>query len=346
MLLPVFPVNAAETDDFGVSELEESLDADTRDKLSDLGSDAGTVKGFDVKKLANMVREEVLSFYHLPLKALAVMLSACAVFSLMSSLGSDPLLGNVAGVISIAVVVLPEFASMITNLSYVCSVTGKFLLAAIPVYVVLFISSGLAASGASYGPLTLTAANIILSMGEKFIVPVLSVLVGLSMTSAFSQIKTAKITENIYKPIKWIMVTAVSVFSGLISVQSFVTTATDAAAMKTAKFFASSAIPIVGGALGDGMDTFKQSLVLLKSGAGAFGVLAVIVIFLPLILRGSVWYMVCSLGVVIADIFSADAVSGFLSSCVNIVKMVLAVAVSVLIAAVVSAAVVICVGVG
>lgn len=331
-------------DSFETEKAENVLDESTRKTLDEIGAADGVYSDFNIANIFDAVSDELSSYIITPVKCLGIILAVIVLISVLLSFDNVSQFAELAGILAISAAILPEFIRIIENLSVVCATVSGFLLASIPVYAGLIIASGAGTAGTSYGAVTLTVANIVSVISDKFVVPVLSVLLGLSMTSSFSHFNITKLTDSIYKPIKWMMVASVSVFSGIISVQTFVSSSTDAAALKTAKFFASSAIPIVGSALGDGVDAVRQSVTLLKSGAGAFGILAVIVIFLPILIRAVSWCAVCSLGVIAADIFALSKTGCFLSSCLTVVKTVFAIAISIFVISMVTAAVVICAG--
>ena len=106
---------------------------------------------------------------------------------------------------------------------------------------------------------------------------------------------------------------------------------------------ATSAIPIVGGAFGDALSAIASSVSLVKSGVGAFGLLASLAVFLPLCLKAAVWLTVCLLASLTAELFELSGLAAFLDGCMTALKLLLAVVFSVGAVSVVSAAVVLCV---
>ena len=101
--------------------------------------------------------------------------------------------------------------------------------------------------------------------------------------------------------------------------------------------------PIVGGAFGDAFSVLGASIGMIKSGVGAFGILASLAIFLPLCLQAAVWLGVCFLSSLAAELFSLSKLAAFLDGCATALKLLLAVIFSIGAVSVVSAAVVLCV---
>ena len=279
-----------------------------------------------------------------PLKCLAIMTAGSVLVSVIASYdNSDSLLqlGVVAGV---ALMAVNGIAELIDSLASVCRGISSFLIGAVPVYAGLLMSSGNPAAGSSYGTVTLILANIISQLASQIIIPAMSVLLGLGIAGVFSSYRASGIIESVYKPVKWLLTFAVTAFSGLISLQTFISTRIGAAGIKTAKQLVSSAVPVVGSALGDGVEAVRQSMALLRTGAGAFGLVAEVLIFAPVFTAGTLWFLCFSAASVVCEIFGAVKLKNFTDSCLMIVKMILAVAVSVFVVSVVTAAVVVCAG--
>ena len=68
-----------------------------------------------------------------------------------------------------------------------------------------------------------------------------------------------------------------------------VNSAADNLSMRTAKFIIGSAVPVAGGVLSEALGTLTASVSLLKSSVGIYGVVACVVIFLPLLTELFLW---------------------------------------------------------
>ena len=132
------------------------------------------------------------------------------------------------------------------------------------------------------------------------------------------------------------MVTAVTAFTGVLSVQTAVNAQVDAAAGKAAKLALTTGVPIVGGALGDAVTAIQNSVHIVKSGVGAFGILAALCLFAPAMIQCALWCGVCMAG-------QAKA-SSLLGAFSGAVKMVLAVMASICAVCVASAAAIVFAG--
>ena len=85
----------------------------------------------------------------------------------------------------------------------------------------------------------------------------------------------------------------------------------------------------------------RNSVQIVKSGVGAFGILAAVCIVLPAAAECLLWSGACALGHAAAELFEAPAIGSLLEACGSVVKMVLAVLASVCAVCVASAAAVV-----
>lgn len=87
-----------------------------------------------------------------------------------------------------------------------------------------------------------------------------------------------------------------TVFTGLLSIQSIVGTSADTLGVKAAKFVVSNFVPIVGSAVADAYTTMRSGLGLLRGATGAFGIIALCVTLLPPILETLCLYLAMTAG--------------------------------------------------
>lgn len=335
-------INGDETDIYSSDKLSEFLDEDVAEKMEESGLTEGDISGI-WQVIADTLTDSAGEMVA-PLRCLALMTAGAVVISVMSSYDKGNGLIQLGVIAGTAVMATEGISEFIKSLASVCGAMSTFLMGAVPVYAGLLITSGNPAAGTSYGSVTLILANIISLLSSKIIIPSMSVLLGLGIAGTFSSYKVSGIIESVYKPVKWLLTFAVTAFSGLISLQTFVSTRIGAAGIKTAKQVVSSAVPVVGSALGDGIEAVRQSMALIRTGAGAFGLVAELIIFAPVFISGAMWFLCFTLASIVGEIFGADKLKTFTDSCLMIVKMILAVAVSVFVLSVVTAAVVVCAG--
>ena len=99
------------------------------------------------------------------------------------------------------------------------------------------------------------------------------------------ELKLTKLAEMIKKLAIGALSFAAAAFSAVLGLKSLLAGSADTLTSKGIKLALSSAVPIVGGALSDAYSSIIGSVALLKSTVGVFGVIAVVLIDLPVILQ-------------------------------------------------------------
>lgn len=325
----------------GADEMYGSLNNETKELLSSLGADSATAQldGDNVfSVLSKLVRDRLSE----PLKALATIVAVAILCKLAACFNSEETDTAVtfAGALACAAVIVTPLLRLITSTTAAVESASVFLLASVPVYAVLMTVGGNVATGTSYSFLALTAGNVIPIISSSVVMPLLRIFLALALVSAVLQLKTDRLANSLYGFAKWLLVFSVTVFSGILSVQTMLNAQVDAAGNKAAKLITASAVPIVGSAFGDAVAAIQNSIHIVKSGVGAFGMLVALCIFAPTAVETALWVAVCSLGQIACDLFDRPKISSFLGMCASAARMLLAVIAAACAVSVVTAAIV------
>ena len=163
------------------------------------------------------------------------------------------------------------------------------------------LASALAATGgvtASTGLYVGTAAfNTLLSAAiPSLMLPILRLLLALSIAhGAVGEPILQRLGAMIRTCAEWALKLGLYLFTGYMAVTGVVSGAADALAGKAAKIAVSGAVPVVGGILSDAADAVLLSAATLGSGAGIWGILTVLAVFLAPALRIGVQYLLLKL---------------------------------------------------
>lgn len=319
----------------GANGLSDALDSDARSLVEEVE------EGDLFSAASSLLREKLTG----PFQALSLLAAVLILCRLSACLGEGMAASTVslAGSLACALVVASPLLSLMNAAGKTVESASVFLLAAAPVYGGLLIASGAPTAGSTYSALTLLFGNAVPMLSTALIFPALRVFLALSVAASFTSVKLGALTDSLYSFLKWALVLSVTLFSGVLSVQTFLNAQVDAAASKAVKLMASAAVPIVGGAIGDAAAAIYNSVGLVKSGAGAFGILALLCIFLPTVIEAVLWSCVCSAGQLTADLLEAPKLSQLLKMCGGVAKMILAVLAATCAVSVVAAALVLCV---
>ena len=280
-----------------------------------------------------------------PQKTLWALLAAVLLTRLLLSLAPQALndAAGLCGTLCTAVLLFPPILELFRQTADTTQVLGGFLAAAVPVYTGLILLSGAAAAGSTYGALTLAAANGITALSGQVFLPLLRVFLALTTVSAATAHSLERFTDKLYRCLKWVLTLAVSLFAGILSLQTLLSAQADKVTGKAVRMVASSAIPIVGGAFGDALSVLSAGVGTVKSGTGAFGILAALMILLPLGVKICIWIFTCEAVGLAAELLSLRGVGTLVNGCSTVLKMLLALLFSAGMAAVITAAVLLCV---
>lgn len=308
VLLFTLSVNAEETDniynelysDSNISQLENSIDDDTKEILQQFGISLSDYKSFFSGDMDSYM-QVVFGFFKSGIKKpLAAMTLGIGVLILCSSFGGLwnsklPLTDTynyICALSLIAIVLLPMMNTASACISAVKSV-GGFMLSFVPIFSGLIIVSGGATTGVVYQTFMLGICELITSGMSFLVAPLISAYICIGVTSAVSGVDGAQLIAIRIKGIaNWLIGLIMTFFTGFLSVQSIVTKAADTVTIKTARFFVGSFVPVVGGALGDALTTVTAGVALLKSTAMAWCIVVLIVVLLPSVIELLIWRVV------------------------------------------------------
>lgn len=309
----------------GAPGLFDGLDDETKDLLRGLGVDGAQVTdGVSGEGIFSMISSILRDKLSAPLKAMAAVLGVVILCRLSAGISEGGGIPGLIGAIACALIISAPVLGVIASCRRVAQAASAFLAAAVPVYAGLLAAGGHLASGSGYSFMAMLAGTAIPVLTVGVFLPVLQVYLGLSVAGAVSDTPLGGLADAIYRLGKWALTALVTIFAAVLSVQTAVNAQVDAAAGKAAKLALSAGIPIVGGALGDAVAAIQNSVHIVKSGAGAFGMLAALCIFAPVMAECALWAGVCMAGKGLGELFGAGSVGGLMDAAASTVKMVLA----------------------
>ena len=357
-LVSVFTVSASTFSDaleeIGGGNLSNSLDQNSQDSLKNLGIDEKDYNSIInlsfsdfFKEILRIAGQEGVT----PLSSLALVMCLLLIYSVFDNFRDD-LKGRNMQTISDAVFVLIITLSIVTPVVSVVNraVTsienaGSFMLLYIPIMVVALITNGQSVTGASYYSFVVMVGEGITWLSSHLIAPLLSVFLGVSVTSSVSSdIKLDGIIRELSKFIKWVIAFVMTVFSGLLTFKTLITTAADTVSTRAVRFTLSSFIPIVGSALSEAYKTIQGSMTLLKTGLGVFVIISVVIVFLPVVINCLLWIISLNISSGVADMLGVKAPSSVLKSCSSVLSTLLVIILCVMAIYVISTAIILTLG--
>ncbi|MCI6652782.1 MAG: stage III sporulation protein AE [Ruminococcus sp.] len=357
-ILSVYSVSGSTFSDaleeIGGGNLSNSLDQNSQDSLNNLGIDEKDYNSIInlsfsdfFKEIIRIAGQEGVT----PLSSSALVMCMLLLYSVFDNFRDDLKSRNMQS-ISDAVFVLIITLSIVTPVVSVVNraVTsienaGSFMLLYIPIMVVALITNGQGVTGASYYSFVVMAGEGITWLSSHLIAPLLSVFLGVSVTSSVSSdIKLDGIIRELSKFIKWVIAFVMTVFSGLLTFKTLITTAADTVSTRAVRFTLSSFIPIVGSALSEAYKTIQGSMTLLKTGLGVFVIISVVIVFLPVVINCLLWIVSLNISSGVADMLGVKAPSSVLKCCSSVLSTLLVIILCVMAIYVISTAIILTLG--
>lgn len=309
-------------DSSGAKELISTLPDDTRELLEELGMedlDYSEIVNFDPKRLLSLLTDIISGEMASPLKAGGAALGIiilCAVLEGFKSAGTGKTLDGVYGLVATlcvgTVIVLPVLRCM-SDVCAAIQLSGGFMLSFIPILAALIAASGSPASAYAYNTIVFTVAELISRFSSTVLMPFVGIYMGINIASGVSpQINLSGVGDTIKKSVTVVLTFCSTIFVGLLSVQSIVTSAADTVTLKTAKFLTGNFVPVVGSVLGDTLATVQGCVGLVKGTVGAFGLIALAIIYIPVILETACWMLIINLCSICSDVMDLKNITRLL----------------------------------
>ena len=228
ILLLSLPVRADEAELYqnsGADTLMEALPEEAQSLLQNVGADPmETPAPGAATKLFSALSEGFRAEWTAPARALLTLLASCVLCRLVQEFAAKELsyAVSVCGALCAAVTLLSPMASLLEQAARVTDAAAVFLLAAVPVYAGLLFTAGNTVTAPTYGALSLAAANAVSVLSSAVLIPVLRMFLAFSVASAVTSFDLKRLTDALYKVIKWVLVLAVTVYTGVLSVQTIV----------------------------------------------------------------------------------------------------------------------------
>ncbi len=314
--------------------LFESLPEATKRGLSEIGITSVNyeqMSQLDAGKIFRQMVEMLGNSSHTALTGMSVcmgiMLLCCMTEGFQVTLADRKLsrTANMVGTMSICTAIVVPLCSTIAGAVEVLNGAAGFMMLYIPIMAGLLLSAGQEVTGTSYYTVMMTAGNAVSSVSAKFISPLMNIFLALTVMSSLSQKMNLKaLCNSVYQFAKWVLTFVMAIFTGVMSLQTIVTSSMDHVSKKALRFAVSSFVPVVGGALGEALNTFNGSLELLRSGAGVFVIIASAWIVLPSAAECIVWQFALFVLSSAGDFMGLSVMSGLFRSISKAVAMMTA----------------------
>jgi len=245
-------------------------------------------------------------------KVLCIVLLTCAVqmFS-----GPTKAACQFAGSISIAAAIMTHTNAMIALGADTVRQISDYAKLLLPVMTGAMAAQGGVTTSAALYAGTAVFNAVLSSLIQSVLVPGIYFYLAIAIVnSATEEELLKKLAELIRNGTSWLLKTLLIVFTSYLGLTGVISGTTDAAALKAAKLTISSFVPVVGGILSDASESILVGVGVMKNAAGAYGILAVMAVFLHPFLRIAVHYILLKITAGLCSIFGSKTGSGLVDS--------------------------------
>ncbi|MBR3325402.1 MAG: stage III sporulation protein AE [Clostridia bacterium] len=188
--------------------------------------------------------------------------------------------------IIIVTLLMKNFSDILESIKIAVQNLSSFSTILIPLLTMLITATGNLTTSSLIEPILLSMVTFISSLITNIIIPIILVSTALGIISKFSeQVKVERLSKLLNKGTVWILTTVLGIFIGIASLESGLTGNVDNLTKKAGKSIISTAVPVVGGILGDAIDTIIGYTNVIKSATGIIGIVVIISICLKPIIN-------------------------------------------------------------
>ena len=279
----------------GARDLIGDLPKETQDILDSMGVDKvdfSQLYNVSFTRLLEMFKNIVLGELENPLKFLVVMVGVLMLISIAQTIVPQDK-NKALELVCALFFIIATMSSMISYASYITSaidISCKFMLGFIPVFTAAISVSGNPAAAISYNTVAMAIAQSASGFTNVFIVPIVIMFVALSIAASVSpELNMDGILEMFKKTIIWLLTAICTVFTGFLSLKGILVSSADTVAVKSGKALIGALVPIIGDTLSESYSSILGSMSMLKNAVGVFGIIAVSLINIPVLIQALMW---------------------------------------------------------
>ncbi|MBC8584198.1 stage III sporulation protein AE [Youxingia wuxianensis] len=340
----------------GARELLDNLPNDAQELMNGAG-----ITDIDYQQLLSLspgeffkqVWQMAMQRIKLPLTVFCSVLGTILLCALLDSLKTALWEGTISSVFSAVAVVCVAgsiTAPIVDCITYTvrsihdCS---NFILTFIPVFSSVVTVSGQPVTATTYTAFLFAACQVVSQIVGNTLVPLMGIYLAFCIAGSLSSgIQVTAVAKAIKSIVSWTLGLLLTLFVGLMSLQTMVASGSDTVAAKAAKFLIGSFVPVVGGALSDAFAATQGYLRLLRTTVGAFGIIVALMTFLPVFLQTVIWYFTVNITGAVSDMLGIRQVGDILKSAGTTLGILMAVILSFAMLVIIATSIVLMTGTG
>ncbi len=342
-------------EEFG-SEIEEAIPDETKEDLEQLGLDELSLQqllSLETDKFIYLLKDMFSEQCQTPKKTLLQLIAMLLLCSLLFPLKASLLKGGAADIFTLVVLLMMSLilteplqncmAVAVKAMEY----SANFLLSLLPILCGLLVVEGQAATASSYHLLLFALCQLISQLAAAVLLPLLRIYYAFSIVAGiFPELGLQGIVDGIKRFVCWGLGFLTTIFVGILSLQTFVTSSVDAVTLKTSRFLMGSFIPVVGSILSEAFGAAQGCISLIKGTVGSFGIIAALCMVLPTLVKILLWFLTLWIVQQFSSLLQLKEVTSLLKGGSSILSLLLSFLLSFMLLLIVGTSLVIFVGSG
>lgn len=318
----------------GADALSGKVPDSAKKSLDEVGinsSDQNSLSRFTPGNIFGILCDSVKNAAKSPLKAVAAVvgiLLACAMLETLKNSFAQSSMKNVFDIVSalcIASVIIVPIIGCVSYCARTIKDSSAFMASFLPVYSALASVSGHPASAIATQSLLLISSEALSQIVSTTFVPMVDIYLGFCIIGAVSPgINISGISGFIKSAVSWALAFCLTIYTGILTVQGIISSAADNVTVKTTKFVVDGAIPVIGGAISDAMNTIMGCTALLKTSIGAYAIVVFILAFLPPVLECVMWLLAADISLAAAEVLGIKNMPVMLKAIKEALKLIVA----------------------
>ncbi len=316
--------------------LDESTSGDIKKELDSKGlkvSSPESVGKIEPKRLLEKAFDYFKSALKSPFlmlgKLIAVTLLGIIVRSVSSGDNSLSRVLELVCIISTVAIITDTVKDSLLSIQSSINSVNTYLAAYLPVFSGITLAGGNVIGSNGYMAIMLFVCEIMGVIASKVLLPFLSIVLAVTLVSAVNPgLNFTEVANTVKKAVIVGLGLLMTLFTGLMTIQSITGAAADNVSTKAIKFAASSFIPVIGNSVSEAYSTVKGSLGIIRSTVGSIGIIVLMFIVMKPLLSVIAVKLVVTLAKCVNDIFGASKTAELLKS----VNSVLSIGMSIIIA--------------
>lgn len=251
-------------------------------------------------------------------------------------------IAHIACFLVLATITISNFLDVITMFKNTVSTLTTIMQVVSPFLMGVLLATGSISTTGIIQPILLFIASSVGFIINYIVIPFLSISVALNVISSISDnLRFNKLSKLFTSSSLWIIGVVFTVFLGILSLETSLSSSVDALAIKTTQAAVSNFVPVVGKFFSDSFETVVGATKIISNAGGVLGIIAVIAVaIVPILKITCIVLIYLLLTAIIEPICDNSVLSKYIESFVSTYKTILGILIGVSILFIISTGIV------